>query len=278
MLERSLVPGAPSCAAPACARRARALVLLVIATSLATGLAACRSLPTEGDQSAQNQASPVTLAEASEPAEAAAAAEPSTPPAAIDEGEVQVMGTTASSQDEAANASADASQAPDADAAPASTPAPVREDWELIGQPYIVDDESPRVAGDGTTTTFTLWFRTRGDFRGVRQGTSLSDDRHYKVGLITVPELPAFVPGGTGMIELSPAMKQKGRFCWTATLHQQGQRGQTRFPLRRNGAALQVQLDLRGAPVQRRTATVIVRNAVSERPPKTPEERALACR
>lgn len=160
--------------------------------------------------------------------------------------------------------------------AESEAPKPV-DPWRLVGQPYLVDDESPEAAPDGTTS-FTLWFRTRGDFRGVRAGTSVTDDRHFKVGFITIPELPAYVPGGVGMLQRSERMLQKGRYCWTAEVHLQGQRGNKRFVLRRDGAPLQVQFDLRGAPIQRRTATVLVRNTTASNPAPTPVERALACR
>ncbi|MDO9354497.1 MAG: hypothetical protein Q7T55_12430, partial [Solirubrobacteraceae bacterium] len=178
-------------------------------------------------------------------------------------------------------AAAEAGEDPSRDAVEAdgaeSGPAKAVDAWRLVGQPYLVDDESPEVKGDGLTT-FTLWFRTKGEFRGVRAGTSITDDRHYKVGLITFPELPGYVPGGIGMVQRSDAMVRKGRYCYTAEVHLKGRRGDKRFPTRRNGAELQVQMDLKGAPVQRRTVTVVVRNQVSSDPPVTPVEEALACR
>ncbi len=269
---------------PPIGRRAAALALALFATA---GLSACRTIP-DGDANAEvrSNATPTPAAvrasvevpavavpaptvdpaaaqaPASTPASTPASAEaPASTPASVEapapveeSGEGAVLGTTASS----------------------GPPKPV-DPWRLVGQPYLVDDESPEAAADGTTT-FTLWFRTKGEFRGVRQGTSVTDDRHFKVGLITLPELPGFVPGGIGMVQRSERMLQKGRYCYTAEVHVTGQRGTKRFPLRRDGAPIQVELDLKGAPIQRRTATVVVRNTTADDPPITPPEKALACR
>lgn len=206
------------------------------------------SSPTEDPDTTGDPAADAGAGEAPDPAVAPDSAAPADP------GEGAVMGTTADS----------------------GPPKPL-EPWRLVGQPYLVDDVSPKVSPDGLAS-FTLWFRTKGEFRGVRQGTSVTDDRHFKVGLITLPELGGYVPGGIGMVQRSERMLQKGRYCYTAEVHVQGSRGEKGFPIHRDGAELQVVLDLKSAPIQQRTATVVVRSSISENPPVTPVEKALACR
>jgi hypothetical protein len=215
---------------------------------------------------------PLAVAKAREEAaaNAAAAGPDTTDEAAADDAQADAVSAAKAGEDPGAGAV----KSERAESGPSKPLDP----WRLVGQPYLVDDESPEPTAPDGLTTYTLWFRTKGEFRGVRAGTSITDDRHYKVGLVTFPELPGYVPGGIGMLQRSDAMVRKGRYCYTAEVHLQGKRGSRRFPIRRDGAELQVEMDLRGAPVQRRTVTVVVRDAVSSDPPITPVEEALACR
>jgi hypothetical protein len=167
-------------------------------------------------------------------------------------------------------AGADATQTAEAPAS--TTPARVKpaDPWKLVGHAYVVDANSPSTATSGTTE-FDLVFRTRGEFRGVRQGTPVTDDRHYKVGTIVLPTLPGYVPLGAGSLRRT---LPNGHYCWRARLAVKGGGGATAFPLRRNGDELTVVFDLRGGTEQTVTVPVVVRQAGAG---KQPVESKLGC-
>ncbi|MDQ8045732.1 MAG: hypothetical protein AAGC46_13405 [Solirubrobacteraceae bacterium] len=282
---------------PGCARaRARFAAVLVVTVCSATGLSACRTIGPAADEAKAKQdgvatakapapqTTPALSAEAQRDAAALAVPDPDTTPAtsttpAAPGSTPAAGGATTPAADATTPGGADATSPGAAADAPASTPPQppkvvVDKPWVIIGRPFLVDLTAPRGTSSGKTG-YQLVFRTRGDFRGVRAGTPLGDERHYKVGLIDVPELPAYVPGGQANMRLGDRNKSKGRYCWLATLGKRGTDSPIVFPARADGIAMAITFDLHGAPVQHRTAPVFVRTRSGEQPSEL--QNALGC-